>query len=56
MESSYGKFERIIPINDEVEEDKVDASFSKGVLTVRLPRKASKEGGVRKVSIKTANG
>ena len=52
-ESLYGAFERIIPLTDEVDEDKVDASFAKGVLTIRLPRKSGGASSTRKVSIKT---
>jgi HSP20 family protein len=33
----YGRFERRIPV-DEIEEDKVSASFKNGVLTVTLPK------------------
>ncbi len=36
-ERYYGRFERRIPVED-IEEDKVNASFRNGVLTVTLPR------------------
>lgn len=37
-ERSYGTFERRIPIGSEVVNDKVDATFKNGVLTVTLPK------------------
>lgn len=54
IESSYGSFERIVPLNEEVDEEKVDASFSKGILTIKLPRKVSASKATRKVSIRTS--
>jgi HSP20 family protein len=37
-ERGYGRFERRIPLDREIEEDKVAASFRDGVLTVTLPK------------------
>ena len=39
-ERFYGRFERQIPLGVEIEEDKVEASFKNGVLTVTLPKSA----------------
>lgn len=39
-ERSYGAFERTIPLPVEVQAEQVEASFKKGVLTVRLPKAA----------------
>ena len=55
LESSYGSFERIVPLSDEVEEDKVDASFAKGVLTIKLPKRAASQNTTKKVSIRSAS-
>jgi hypothetical protein len=44
-ERFYGRFERRIPV-EEVEEDKVSASFKNGVLTVTLPRSAKAQQNV----------
>jgi len=52
VESSYGSFERIVPLSDEIEEDKVDASFAKGVLTIKLPKRATSQNATKKVSIR----
>ena len=37
-ERSYGSFTRSIPLYSEVETDKIDAHFKKGVLTIKLPK------------------
>ena len=37
-ERYYGRFERRIALPAEVEEDKVSASFKRGILTVKLPK------------------
>jgi HSP20 family protein len=49
-ERTYGRFERRIPL-DEVDEDKVNASFKNGVLTVTLPRSAEAKSKVRRIAI-----
>jgi HSP20 family protein len=49
-ERYYGRFERRIPV-DEVEQDKVSASFKNGVLTVTLPKSPSAQERVRKITI-----
>jgi HSP20 family protein len=53
MERSYGTFQRSIPLPIEVEKDKVQASFKKGVLNIILPKseKAVKES--KKIEIKS---
>jgi HSP20 family protein len=49
-ERYYGRFERRIPL-DEVEEDKVGASFKNGVLTVTLPKSAKAQEKVKRIAI-----
>jgi HSP20 family protein len=49
-ERYYGRFERRIPV-DQVEEDKVSASFKNGVLTVTLPKSANAQEKVKRVAI-----
>jgi HSP20 family protein len=51
MERSYGSFRRAIPLPAEVDADKVDAIFQKGVLTVTLPK--TDETKSKKVTVKT---
>jgi HSP20 family protein len=50
-ERYYGRFERRIPLRYEVEEDKVQASFQNGVLTVTLPKSANAQSRVRRIAI-----
>lgn len=38
MERSYGSFSRTIPLPLEVETDKIESKFSKGVLSITLPK------------------
>ncbi len=49
-ERYYGAFERQIPL-DEVEEDKVEATFKNGVLTISLPKSDKARAGVRHIAI-----
>jgi len=52
MERSYGYFSRTIPLPVEVETDKVDAKFKKGVLTITLPKTAKAVAETKKISVK----
>jgi HSP20 family protein len=53
-ERHYGRFERRIPLAWEVEEDKIDASFRNGVLTVTLPKAAESRPEVKRIAINRA--
>lgn len=53
MERSYGSFHRVIPLPDGVDTSKVDASVSKGILTVNLPKTAKAREKAKKVTVKT---
>jgi HSP20 family protein len=50
-ERFYGRFERRIPLDVEIEEDKVDASFRNGVLTVTLPKSPRAQSNTRRIPI-----
>jgi HSP20 family protein len=52
MERSFGSFLRQIPLPVEVEEERVEARFDKGVLHVSLPKSAGAEARARKIEIK----
>lgn len=52
-ERSYGTFSRSIALPAEVEEDKIEASFKDGVLTVRLPKSEVQEPKAKKITIKS---
>jgi HSP20 family protein len=54
MERSFGSFMRQIPMPVEVDEDKVEARFEQGVLTVTLPKSQKAEARTRKIAIKGA--
>jgi len=51
-ECSYGSFMRRIPLPCEVDEDKIEARFEKGVLTVTMPKSPTAEARSRKIAIK----
>ncbi|MDQ0559060.1 HSP20 family protein [Rhizobium mesoamericanum] len=52
-ERFYGRFERRIPLGFDVEEDKVEALFKNGVLTVTLPKTEKAQSQVKRIAIKT---
>jgi HSP20 family protein len=51
-ERSYGSFTRTIPLPCEVEEDKVAATFKKGVLTITLPKSPEARREVKHIEVK----
>jgi len=51
VESSYGRFERLIPITQEVEEDKITANFDKGILRLELPKTEKAKSRGKKIKI-----
>jgi len=53
-ETSYGSFERVIDLPSEVDENKAEAEFSKGVLKIRLPKSEQARAKQKKVEIKSA--
>jgi HSP20 family protein len=50
-ERFYGRFERRIPLPDEVEAEQVKADFTNGVLTVTLPKSERAQSHVRRIEI-----
>ena len=53
VERSYGSFQRTIPLPNEVSEDKIDATFKRGVLKVKLPKSQTTQEKSKRISIKT---
>jgi len=51
-ERSYGSFQRAFSLPDGVDRNKIVADFSKGVLTVTLPKNAEAQKQPKKVEIK----
>jgi HSP20 family protein len=50
-ERYYGRFERSIALPFEVEDEKVEASFENGVLTVTLPKSAKAKEKAKRIAI-----
>lgn len=50
-ERSFGTFERTIPLPEDVDADKADATFKNGILTVKVPMIEGQRAG-KKVQIK----
>lgn len=51
-ERYYGRFERRIKLPVEVQENKVDATFAKGILTVRLPKSQQAVEKAKRIAIR----
>jgi HSP20 family protein len=51
-ERSFGRFERAIPLEAEVDADRIQATHRNGVLTVTLPKSAKAKESTRKIEIK----
>ncbi len=50
-ECSYGSFSRSVRLPDNIADDKIAANFSKGVLTIDMPKKDEAIAKSRKISI-----
>lgn len=54
MERSYGSFQRSVRLPETIDEDKVEARFDKGVLTVTLPKRPEMVKAQKKIEIKSS--
>jgi len=52
IERSYGSFCRSVSLPDEIQEDRINAEYTKGVLTVTIPK--AKETETKKIKIKVS--
>jgi HSP20 family protein len=52
VERSYGSFTRVLPLPKEVNPDKAEATFKKGVLTVTLPKVEKEKESQKRIRIK----
>jgi HSP20 family protein len=52
MERSFGAFSRVIPLPAEVDDENVQASFRKGVLSITLPKTVQELRETKKVPVK----
>lgn len=53
-ERRFGSFERCFAIPEDVDADKIEAHFKKGVLTVTLPKKPEAQKAEKKIEVKAA--
>jgi HSP20 family protein len=53
-ERTYGSFERSFELPVSVDRDKIAADFSKGVLTITLPKTGAMQQQQKKIEIKSA--
>jgi len=53
-ERRYGSFQRSFQLSDDVDREKIAASFNKGVLTVTLPKSAQALKSEKKIEVKAA--
>jgi HSP20 family protein len=53
-ERVYGAFQRTITLPEDVDREKIEASFKNGVLTITLPKAAQPEKAARKIEIRRA--
>ncbi len=53
-ERHFGSFERRLRVPDGVDAAKIEASFTKGVLTVTLPKTAEAQKAEKKIAVKAA--
>jgi HSP20 family protein len=51
QERGYGQFSRLLELPQDVDEDKVEAEFRNGVLTISLPKR--EEAKPRKIAVKS---
>jgi HSP20 family protein len=54
VEQSYGSFERSFALPSEVQADKVDAKFDKGILKITLPKSPEAQPKTKKIEVKNA--
>lgn len=53
-ERRYGSFERSFQVPDTVDAEKIEAAFSKGVLTVTLPKSVEAQKSAKTIAVKAA--
>ena len=51
-ERRYGSFQRTFGVPDGVDANKIEATFTKGVLTVVLPKSAEAQKAEKKIAVK----
>jgi HSP20 family protein len=55
QERSYGEFQRVVALPPEIANtDKAEATMSKGILTITVPKKAGAQPKIRQIEVKQA--
>ena len=55
VERSYGSFARSLRLPFKVDQEKVDARFDKGVLTISLPKPPEIQQSTKRIAIKSTH-
>ncbi len=55
IERSYGSFRRVLTLPDDADQERINATFRKGVLTLSIPKKAVAAAAVKQIEIKSAD-
>jgi HSP20 family protein len=53
MERRFGSFSRSVRLPFDVEDEKVEATYQKGVLTIRVPKPAGMQRQARRIEVRT---
>lgn len=53
-ERSFGSFSRVVPLPAEVDPDRAEATFSKGVLLITMPKVRPEKKEQKKIEVKTS--
>ncbi len=53
-ERTYGTFQRILSLPEDADQERIEASFSKGVLTITIPRRAQETPTGKTIEIRKA--
>ena len=54
MERRYGAFSRSLRLPFEVKDEQVDATYDKGVLTIKIPKPVEAQQSVRRIEVKAS--
>ncbi len=54
LERSYGNFQRILTLPEDVDRENISASFKNGILQVHIPRKSVSEAKTRQIEIQSS--
>jgi HSP20 family protein len=53
MERSYGSFQRILDLPEDVDEDKITSRYKDGILSISIPKKMLPKAQRKQIEIKT---